>query len=155
MAAGEHGLSDADLDRAVDAVLDATQALVGIALRSIEAPGPRVTLAQYRMLAVLEADGDQNVGDLAARLQVDRSTATRMCGRLANAGMIERRSDPVDGRAVLVSLTRTGRNAARRVAAARRREIASLLQHYPVRRRSQLVTLLNELAELSLPSRYM
>ncbi|HYT40265.1 MAG TPA: MarR family transcriptional regulator, partial [Acidimicrobiia bacterium] len=78
-------LRDEDLDAVIGAVLRATQAFVGLALRSLAVAGEPITLAQYRMLAVLDADDGQNVRDLAGRLGVERSTATRMCNRLVAA----------------------------------------------------------------------
>ena len=71
-------LRDEDLDAVIGAVLRATQAFVGLALQSLTAAGASITLPQYRMLAVLAGDDGQNVRDLAARLGVERSTATRM-----------------------------------------------------------------------------
>ena len=53
--AGRRSLRDEDLDAVIGAVLRATQAFVGLALRSLEVAGAAITLAQYRMLAVLSA----------------------------------------------------------------------------------------------------
>ena len=146
---GQQTMSDADLDAVISAVLNATQAFVGVALRSLQATRVGITLAQYRTLAVLDAEGDQNVRDLALLLGVDRSTVTRMCNRLATAGLIERRTDPLDGRAVVISLTRRGRKVVNDVTGARRNEIASLLRGIASPRRAQLVDLLTEFAELA------
>ena len=146
---GPQAISDADLDAVINAVLNATQAFVGVALRSLEATRAGITLPQYRTLAVLDAEGEQNVRDLATLLGVDRSTATRMCGRLASAGLIERRTDPLDGRAVVISLTRRGRKVVNDVTAARRNEIASLLRGVSPPRRAQLIDLLTEFADLA------
>ena len=120
-------LRDEDLDAVIDAVLRATQAFVGLALRSLEQAGAPITLAQYRMLAALHADENQNVRNLASTLGVERSTATRMYTRLVNAGLVERKGDPADGRAVVVSLTQKGRKVVAAVAQARRDDIATLL----------------------------
>jgi DNA-binding MarR family transcriptional regulator len=133
----------------IGAVLRATQAFVGLALRSLEAAGARITLAQYRMLAVLDAEDRQNVRDLAARLGVERSTATRMCDRLVSAGLIERNTDPADRRAVVISLTGPGREVVEAVTRARRDNVARLLKTLPPARREQLVDLLGEFAGLA------
>lgn len=142
-------LRDEDLDAVIDAVLRATQAFVGLAFRSLEAAGTPITLAQYRMLAALHADDNQNVRDLASTLGVERSTATRMYTRLVNAGLVERKADPTDGRAVVVSLTRSGRKVVAAVNQARRGNVAALLSALPAARREQLVDLLDEFAELA------
>ena len=142
-------LRDEDLDAVIGAVLRATQAFVGLALRSLGAAGASITLAQYRMLAVLADDDGQNVRDLAARLGVDRSTATRMCNRLVSAGLIQRADDPDDRRAVVISLTGEGRAVVAAVTRARRDNVAALLRSLPPARREQLVDLLDEFAELA------
>jgi DNA-binding MarR family transcriptional regulator len=147
--ASRRHLRDEDLDAVIGAVLRATQAFVGLALRSLAAAGTPITLPQYRMLVTLDGKGDQNVRDLAARLGVDRSTATRMCNRLVNAGLIDRSSDPSDRRAVVISLTEPGRGVVKRVTRARRENVARLLKSVPPPRREQLVDLLGEFAELA------
>ena len=148
MATRRH-LRDEDLDAVIAAVLRATQAFVGLALRSLSAAGTSITLPQYRMLITLDAKGDQNVRDLAARLGVDRSTATRMCNRLVTARLIDRATDPSDRRAVVISLTEPGRDVVKAVTRARRENVARLLRSMPPPRRRQLVDLLGEFAELA------
>ncbi|HEY4411179.1 MAG TPA: MarR family transcriptional regulator [Acidimicrobiia bacterium] len=142
-------MRDEDLDAVIGAVLRATQAFVGLALRSLDSAGTSITLAQYRMLAVLNVDDGQNVRDLAAGLGVDRSTATRMCNRLVSAGLIERTGDQADRRAVVISLTGEGRAVVAAVTRARRANVAALLRSLPPARREQLVDLLDEFADLA------
>jgi DNA-binding MarR family transcriptional regulator len=98
---------------------------------------------------VLDAEDRQNVRDLAARLGVERSTATRMCDRLVSAGLIERNTDPADRRAVVISLTGPGREVVEAVTRARRDNVARLLKTLPPARREQLVDLLGEFAGLA------
>ena len=142
-------LRDEDLDAVISAVLRATQAFVGLALRSLAAAGTTITLPQYRMLAVLAGEDRQNVRDLARRLRVDRSTATRMCNRLVSAGLLHRAGDPADGRAVVISLTDEGRAVVAAVIQARRANVAALLRPLPRARREQRVDLLDEFAALA------
>lgn len=142
-------VKDEDLDALIGAVLRATQAFVGLALRSLATVGVPITLAQYRMLAVLDADDGQNVRDLAGRLGVERSTATRMCNRLVAAGLIERSGDPSDRRAVVISLTDEGRAAVAAVTRARRDTVATLLRSLAPARREQLIDLLDEFSGLA------
>jgi DNA-binding MarR family transcriptional regulator len=148
-APAKRSLTDEDLDAVIAAVLRATQAFVGLALRSLDTAGTTITLAQYRMLATLDGEGEQNVRDLAARLGVERSTATRMCNRLVAAGLMDRGGDPSDKRAVVLSLTAKGRRVVADVARARRAHVASLLRGLPSARREQLVDLLDEFAALA------
>jgi DNA-binding MarR family transcriptional regulator len=146
---GRRALRDEDLDAVIETVLRATQAFVGLALRSLAVAGAPITLPQYRMLAVLDAEGRQNVRDLAAGLGVERSTATRMCTRLVSAGLIDRAEDASDRRAVVISLTPTGREVVAAVTRARRDNVAALLRSLPAVRREQLVDLLDEFATLA------
>ena len=143
-------LRDEDLDAVIGAVLRATQAFVGLALRSLTAAGTSITLPQYRMLVTLDAKGDQNVRDLAARLGVDRLhrhphvQPTGQC----RADRPERRPVRPAGGGHLAHRTGPGRGG-KRVTRARRENVARLLRSLPPPRREQLVDLLDEFAELA------
>lgn len=63
------------------------------------------------------------MGDLAENLLVANSSCSRIVGRLANGGFIERSQGESDGRVVLVDLTTTGDSLRRRMAAAHVRDI--------------------------------
>jgi DNA-binding MarR family transcriptional regulator len=60
-------------------------------------------------LATIEAHGPLTPSELADRERVQRPTATRIVGRLSDAGLVDRTSDPSDGRISLVSATPQGR----------------------------------------------
>jgi DNA-binding MarR family transcriptional regulator len=60
-------------------------------------------------LATIEAHGPLTPSELADRERVQRPTATRIVGRLSDAGLVDRTSDPSDGRVSLVSATPQGR----------------------------------------------
>ncbi|WGW11194.1 MarR family transcriptional regulator [Saxibacter everestensis] len=68
-----------------------------------------VPSAVWRALAVLEEHGPMRVGDFAVMDRCSQPTATAMFQRLEKAGSVERVSDPEDGRAVLISLSDSGR----------------------------------------------
>ena len=76
--------------------------------------------AVVRALAILEENGDLRITEFA---RIDRSSqpaATTLIGRLADKGLVARRKDPQDSRAVVVTLTDSGQhqlNLARRAAA--------------------------------------
>src|SRR5688572_5465502 len=59
-------------------------------------------------LATIEAHGPLTPSELADRERVQRPTATRIVGRLSDAGLVDRTSDPSDGRVSLVSATPQG-----------------------------------------------
>lgn len=74
-----------------------------------------VTTAQAAVLVVVAADGSPTQRSVADQLGLHESAVTQMVGRLLRLGLIERRRDPADGRARLLSLTADGRDAVRRL----------------------------------------
>lgn len=139
-----------DADQVIDAVVSASQVLVGIAIQSLDAaPAEDVTLTQYRALTVLATQGQQRAIDLASALGVSPSTATRMCDRLVRKELIERRRLPDDRRTVRVALTDTGRELVTDVTQRRRDKTAEILHHMSTQRREQLVTALDAFTRAS------
>jgi DNA-binding MarR family transcriptional regulator len=59
-------------------------------------------------LSTLARSGPSRLGDLAAREAVAAPTMTRIVAALEEAGLVSRRPDPVDGRAVVVETTEAG-----------------------------------------------
>jgi len=114
-------------DRLVDGFVTASRALVGVAVRSIDAAEPQVTAPQHRLMVLLAARGPQLIGDLATEMNVNSSSATRQCDRLERKSLIARSRSETDGRAVVVSLTPEGRSLLHRVTEIRRAEIAAVL----------------------------
>ncbi len=117
--------SPADTTRAL---LSASRALVGVAVRSLGAIEDLITLPQYRALVVLASRGEQNVSVLADALAIHPSTATRLCDRLATKGLIERNTSAESRREVTVALTATGRSLLRKVTQRRVREIDRIVE---------------------------
>ena len=60
------------------------------------------------LLPLFEEDG-LRMGQLAARARLSKQTMTTMVRLLERDGLVERRADPADGRAALVSLTERAR----------------------------------------------
>jgi DNA-binding MarR family transcriptional regulator len=67
----------------------------------------------FHALAALQVHGPLRVSDVAQRLGVDLSVASRQIASLAAEGYVERREDPQDRRAQLVAVTRAGRKVLR------------------------------------------
>lgn len=134
-------------DELVDAVLQASRALVAVAARSLANVAEDVTLAQYRVLVLLAARGPQRVAVLADALTVDRSTATRMCDRLVRKHLVTRRRTSEDRRGVRISLTPGGAELVAEVTRRRRAEIHAILQRMPASHRPQVVRSLRAFAE--------
>jgi len=120
-------VGDASTD-AVEALLRASRALVGIAARSLADVDPDVTLPQYRALVVLASRGPRKVADIATELGVAPSTGTRMVDRLIRKGLIRRQRSATDRRVVRLTLTATGRQLVDRVMNRRRRELATIVK---------------------------
>jgi DNA-binding MarR family transcriptional regulator len=63
------------------------------------------------------------IGSLAERLFVKHHTAVELVDRLEALGLVERKPDPEDGRAVLVAITQRGRAMLDRLTTAHRAEL--------------------------------
>lgn len=112
----------------VDAVLGASRVLVAVAARSLAEVAEEVTLTQYRSLVVLCSRGPQSVAALADAVGVTPPTASRLCDRLVKRGLIQRRVDAHDRRAVRLAPTAVGRALVDAVTERRRAEITTLLK---------------------------
>lgn len=135
-----------DDDEVTDAIIRASRALVGIAVRSLTASDEEVTLPQYRTLVTLTYGGGRRLADLASSLGVSPSTATRMCDRLVRKGLITRTRDEIDRREVNLEVTAAGRQIVEGVIERRRSDVRELLKLIPRATRNQLVVSLNVLA---------
>ncbi len=124
-------MNESERDRLADAVTGASRALVAIAVRSMAAGSAQVTVAQHRVLVLLEDQERLSVNALATSLGIDQSNASRHCTRLEQVGLVTRTRASQDGRAVEVRLTPSGRRQVRVVREARRREIDRVLAGLP------------------------
>lgn len=115
-----------EVEAVTDALLEASKALVGIAQRTLPSE-PRVTLAQFRALTLLDSDEGMRSADLADALAVSPSTATRLCDRLVRAGLVDRAASEQDRREVRLSLTPSGTTLVRDGLARRRRVLSRLV----------------------------
>lgn len=78
-------------------------------LRRMDSAG-ELTSQQIGLLAMLK-EGGVRMSAIATNLGVRTPTATQSVDRLMKAGLVTRRADPADARAVLVSLTPRGEEA--------------------------------------------
>jgi len=108
--------------------------------------GTEKALEQGQMDALdLLTRRERPMKELAARLRVEPSTATRAVQRLEHDGLVERFTSPKDGRVVLVRITDEGRR--RHDAVAERRSIAMMhiLGEFDPQERAQLADLMDRL----------
>lgn len=107
-----------------------------------------LTYQQYNVLRLIDTMGPQPQAEVARRLLVTAPVVTRLAATLADAGLVERRQDPGDRRAVLLWLTPRGRRRAR----AMRRDLLEaareLLEPIPASRRRAVARALAELQVL-------
>ena len=68
-----------------------------------------VTGPQARLILLLETSEGENQGFYAERLEVEAISLGRMLDRMADAGLVERRTDPGDRRAWRIHLTAPSR----------------------------------------------
>lgn len=99
----------------------------------------------YVLLKTVAHLGPMRLCALAAELSLDASTVSRHVKSLEDAGLLERTTDPDDGRAFQVALSAEG-TARIEAAGARRRElIGSLLAHWDDQDREDMRRLLHQL----------
>jgi DNA-binding MarR family transcriptional regulator len=75
-----------------------------------------LSLTQLRVLGILR-DREPTMADLATYLGLERSTVSGLIDRAAQRGLVQKRTDPEDGRSVRVSLTAEARHLTSRVIA--------------------------------------
>ena len=68
-----------------------------------------ITYPQYLVLMVLWEADNQPVNDIAKRLLLNTNTITPLLKRMETDGLIKRKKDKVDGRKVIVTLTKKGK----------------------------------------------
>ncbi|CAN5901461.1 MarR family transcriptional regulator [soil metagenome] len=133
-------------DDAVDALLCASRALVGLAARSL-ASVDEVTLPQFRALVVLELAGSLTVGELAERLAIHPSSATRLCDRMVAKDLIRRFERSGDRRGVDIVLADRGRRLVEEVTVTRRRDLTAIARRMSEPELRQAISALNAFAQ--------
>jgi DNA-binding MarR family transcriptional regulator len=108
--------------------------------------GTSLTPSKLRALELLAEHDGLRVGELADRVGVDDTTATRLVDRLEQLGLAERHSEESDRRAILVGLTAEGRELVAGVSAQRQQFFADVLATLDDDERVQLVRLTEKAA---------
>jgi DNA-binding MarR family transcriptional regulator len=93
------------------------------------------------------------LSDLAEALRIAPRSATEVVDGLAERGLVERRPDPADRRAVQVALTPEGRALLVEVDAAREVALGELFTRLPEADRAELARLLRALLDEADPAR--
>jgi DNA-binding MarR family transcriptional regulator len=102
---------------AFPALLRAHAAVVQRLERQLEAEAG-LPLSWYEVLLHLNQGSERRlrIQELAERVILSRSRVSRLVDEMARAGLVERQSDPDDGRGCFAVLTPAGRNRFRRAA---------------------------------------
>ena len=107
-----------------------------------------LTYQQYNVLRMIDTLGPQPQAEVARRLMVTAPVVTRLAGTLAETGLVQRRTDPKDKRAVLLALTPVGRRQARAMRQDLLQAAHELLEPIPEERRAGVAAALEELQVL-------
>lgn len=103
-----------------------------------------LSIIQTRLLGVLR-DRRPTMNELARLLSLDKSSVTGLVDRAERRGLVVRTPSTTDRRAVLVSLTGTGRSLVSAAAAGFAADVAMMLNHLPLRDREALTRLISRL----------
>lgn len=108
----------------------------------------RVDLGEHLhlTLAMLGAGQPLRVSDLAAQLDVERSTVSRRVTGLVRLGLVTRSIDQNDRRAAVLELTRPGERALARIQDAWHQTLLDITASWPARQRTETTAQLTRLA---------
>lgn len=106
-----------------------------------------ISVSQCYALEALVRRGSLTLNELAARLRLEKSTASRMVDGLEEKGYLTRAPHPADRRALQLAVTPAGRALYERIEAELVEEETQLLSRFAPEVRGALVLLLGQLAE--------
>ncbi len=91
------------------------------------------SLQVWRVLAALRERDGRRMGDLSETTSIEVSTLTRLVDNMEKRGLVARRADPADARAVALHVTPAGRRLTRRILPIARRYEAVALRGFTAR----------------------
>lgn len=103
------------------------------------------TLQIWRVLAALRESDGRRMGDLSATTSIDVSTLTRLVDSMEKKGLVVRRRDPADARAVVLYVAPEGRRLTRRLLPIAERYENVALQGFDAKEAQQLRAALRRL----------
>lgn len=108
---------------------------------------PDVDSTIYRALAAVQLDEPAAVGDVAERLEIEASTASRVVDRVVSAGYVHRAHCADDRRRYELVLTEAGRELLERLREARLALLEELTDDWSAAETATLTRLLDRLEE--------
>jgi len=112
-------------------------------------PSPEMSLTGVSTLRTLEMSGPARLTELAAAQSVTQPAMTQLVTRMEREGFVQRRSDKLDGRVVLVALTDEGQAFLMRRRNARARELGDLMSTLSEADRAMILTAVPALTMLA------
>jgi DNA-binding MarR family transcriptional regulator len=103
---------------------------------------PGFEKAAHMLVATLHYQGPLRAGALAEAIHSDPSTISRQVASLVRQGLIERRPDPLDGRASVLAVTTEGERVLQHYERVRDERLALALATWPEPELRQLTTML-------------
>jgi DNA-binding MarR family transcriptional regulator len=125
-----------------DSVVDLLRTVRRAKARLLAAAGNDVESATQVLLRTVAAEGPMRASALAVSVQSDLSTVSRQTAALVAGGLLERRADPVDGRASLLAVTEAGQTVLAEHAQARAEFFAQVLAGWGAEELDQFTHLL-------------
>ena len=104
-----------------------------------------LSVAEWRMLARLHAEGALQLADLCRALAMDKAYASRLLRSLQAQSLVKVEADPGHGRRLIVAITPAGRALARRILPQARASQEQLLQVLDPQERATLYAALKKL----------
>lgn len=138
------GVTDA-LERELTVLFRRARAASGDLARAVH---PDLEAAAYGLLVRLSEAEPERATDLAAYFGVGKATMSRQLRALEELGLVERESDPADGRAYLMRMTEEGRARFSRVRVARRERYLRQVGAWDPAEVAQLARLLHRLNDI-------
>jgi DNA-binding MarR family transcriptional regulator len=109
-----------------------------------------LTPTQMSVLNSVVRHGPLRLAELTAIEGVNPTMLSRIVGKLDEAGLITRVTDPVDRRAVTVEITKAGKRTQERVRDERNRTLTAMLEGLPAEQAAAVIAALPALEALSL-----
>ena len=106
-----------------------------------------ITPAHLRALRTLARHGTMRLSELSDRLQIAPRTTTEVVDALEARGLVRRRPDPADRRAILVEVTERGTGILAEVRATRGTEAGRIFGRLSPAERAELARILSKLRD--------
>lgn len=131
----------------VEAVVRAARVFAAVTAESIAQAGEGVTLPQLRVLVLVAQEGTWSNAAVARALDIHISSASRLCDRLVQAGLLGRQHDPENRRRVELTLTPVGSRLVTAVTEHRRLAFTRILALMPAEQSQSLTSAMATFAD--------